>query len=113
MKEHHIRHLPVVEDGWKLVGLITQRDLFRIHSPQRDNEGRVFYDQASLDKYVLKHVMTKDPCTLKPTNTLADALMIMAEKKYGCIPVVDDKGILTGMITQIDILRKAAEIIQE
>ena len=106
MTERRFRHLPVVDDAWKLVGLITQRDLFRIHSPQKDNEGHVVYDKTGLDKYVLKHVMTKDPLALQPTNTLADALLIMAEKKYGCIPVVDENGILAGIITQVDILKK-------
>ena len=109
--DHNIRHLPVVDEINKLVGLITQRDFFRIHSPRRLMDGGEFYDKASLNQFILKNVMTKDPFTLTPEQSVADAVTAMAEFKYGCIPIVDKYRELQGIVTNTDILQIAADIL--
>ena len=113
MRECKVRHVPVVDENNKLVGLMSQRDLYRIHPPHRDEEGNWVYDQESLDSVILKHVMTKDPFALSPDNTMADALPPMVERKYGCIPIVDKDRHLCGIITQMDILKIALQILRE
>jgi CBS-domain-containing membrane protein len=102
---HGIRHLPVVDSGKKLCGLITQTDLYRTVSPMRSMEGEFFYTRDLLDDYILKVIMTKEVATLGPEDKLASAVDIMVREKYGCIPIVDKKGRLEGMITQIDVLK--------
>ena len=112
-RESHIRHLPIVDGKFRLVGIITQRDLYRIQSPRCDEDGNWFYDKEALDSHILKHVMTKNPMTLRSDNTVAEALLLMVDKKYGSIPIVDKDNILCGIITQIDILKIGAQIIRE
>lgn len=112
-RERHIRHLPIVDDNHKLVGIMTQRDLYRISAPRRDEDGNSVYDKETLDGYVLKHVMTKNPFTLTPNNTVAEALLAIVDKKFGCIPIVDQYRTLVGIVTQIDILRIGAQILRE
>ncbi len=108
-----IRHLPVADEGRKLVGLMTQRELFKLQSPRRMIDGSWVYDKETLDGYILKHVMIKDPATLGPETPVAEAVVLMAERKYGCIPIVDGAGVLCGIVTQIDILKLAARILRE
>jgi IMP dehydrogenase len=47
--------------------------------------------------------MIQDPVTLSETATVGDALQLMAENKIGGIPVVDDNGILKGIVTNRDL----------
>ena len=60
--------------------------------------------------------MIYDPVTISKDNTVGDALQLMQENKIGGIPVVDDKGILIGIVTnrdlrfQSDMERKIEEV---
>ena len=74
-------------------------------------DGSFFYDKSQLDGFILKNVMTKDPCTLKEYNTLKDALEIMTKGGFGCIPVVDDDRRIKGIITQTDIIRIVSSVL--
>ena len=113
LRENHIRHLPIINEAKKLVGIITIWDLYRISTPRKDEEGNLVYDKETLDGYILKHVMTKDPFALGPEDTVAQALLTMVDKGYGSIVVVDKSKTLLGIITQIDILKIAANMLRE
>lgn len=110
---HGIRHLPVVGQGGKLVGMISQRDLFRVCPPRVDEDGRRFYTKANLDEYILRHVMVRDPLTLKPEDSLADAFFKMAETHFGSVVVIDDHQRVCGIITRTDIIKAAVRILKE
>ena len=105
----NVRHLPVVDDAGVLKGIVTQRDLYRIVSPRKTMEGELVYDKMDLDKHILKYVMTKEVATLSPEDTLRDTIDLMINSRYGCIPVVDEKKHLVGIITQIDVLKASSE----
>ncbi len=106
---HKIRHLPVVNHEKKLKGLITQRDFYRIVPPRREVEDDgSFYLNEELDKFILQKVMTQSVMTLLPQDTLGKAINVMVTRKYGCLPIVDEKGILVGILTQTDALRAIA-----
>ena len=113
METHSTRHLPVVDDVKKVVGIITQRDLYRVHSPRKLLEGGYYYDKEALDSFILSEVMTKNPFTLTPDHSAGDALRAMADFKYGCIPVVNKYHEPVGMITQNDVLKIAARILDQ
>jgi acetoin utilization protein AcuB len=104
-KQHSIRHLPVVDKHNILRGVITQTDLYRTVSPMKSMEGDIFYTKELLDRYILKHAMTKKILVLHPEDTLESAMQIMIKKRYGCIPIVDKENHLVGIVTQIDILQ--------
>jgi len=106
---YNIRHLPVVDKDGILRGIISQRDLYRVRSPRRTIEGEDVYDKQELNGFILKNVMTKDPFTLHPNDTLDQAIDAMVTQKYGCIPIVNDENKLLGIVTQIDVLRAIAE----
>jgi acetoin utilization protein AcuB len=113
MRQYGIRHLPVLDWNGKLTGLITQRDLFRICPPRISEDGSRFYMKEDLDEYILRHVMIKNPYCLKPEDHLAEALFVMADKRLGCIPIIDDEKNLIGIVTRTDIIKAAARLLKE
>jgi CBS domain-containing protein len=101
MRLGRIRHLPVV-DGPRLVGIISERDLFR--SSLAHALGYATKDTRELMKTLhIKDVMVSGVITVPPDMELCEATKIMMEEKIGCLPVVED-GQLVGLITETDIL---------
>lgn len=104
MRGNRIRHVPVVDADKKIVGIFTYSDLLSCSPPHRTEEGLVF-DQEQMSDYILENVMTHDPQTLSPTDTLLHAVTIMVRDKYGCIPITDADGTLVGIVTRSDVLK--------
>ena len=102
---YDVRHLPVISDAGSIVGLISQRDLYQIHSPRRLEDGSWYYDKEALNKFLLKNVMVSKPFTLKPNNTLLEAIEATLRFKFGCIPIVDDYKHPCGILTRDTILK--------
>ncbi len=113
LTNHGFRHLPVIDDERKLAGLITERDLFKIQPPRKLEDGSWYYDKDMLDAVILRTVMTQNPFAMHPEDPIGAAVEQMVGKRYGCIPIVDAKGFLRGIITQMDILKIAAQIYSE
>lgn len=112
MRAHRIRHMPVVDDGKKLIGIITHRDLLRTAPPHKTEDGWLF-DKEQMDHFILKHIMTSDPMTLSPDDRVVHAVDIMAREKFGCIPLTDENKKLVGIVTQIDVLKWLAKHLRE
>jgi len=104
LRTHGIRHLPVVDASHHVMGMVSERDLFRTVPPHRTEEG-FCYEPGVLDSYILKRVMTPNPSVLKQDAPISKAVHLMTERRYGCIPVVDDDGAIVGVITPLDILK--------
>ena len=101
-----IRHMPVVEDD-KVVGLLSQRDLFRSALIVALGFGRKT-TSALIKTIRVKEVMSQNVTTIRPDASVKEAARLMIEKKIGCLPVVEsDK--LVGLITETDILRYVTE----
>jgi acetoin utilization protein AcuB len=94
MHEKGIRHLPVVKN-WKLVGLVTDRDL-------RLSTSKLAKHPFSPDAEVGK-VMSHPVNTIGPNDTVERATQIMRELKIGCLPVVEEDH-LVGIVTVTDLL---------
>lgn len=102
LKEREIRHLCVLKDGEKLVGVISERDIKQASpSPATSLEIREIY--YLLDRIKVRQIMTRRPYTISPSAPIEEAALIMREKRIGCLPVVQD-GKLVGILTETDIL---------
>lgn len=101
-----IRHMPVVEDG-KVVGVLSQRDLFRSALIVALGFGRKT-TSALIKTIRVKEVMTKPAITITADAAVSDAARLMIEKKIGCLPVVENEKLI-GLITETDILRSVVE----
>ncbi len=96
-----IRHLPVLDDdGRKVIGIVTQRDLFRGALAQAIGYGQ-HARRKLLDTLQVKDVMATDVVTTTPDTPLAEAARVLMERKIGCLPVID-AGRLEGILTEGD-----------
>ncbi len=89
MKENKIGGIPVVEDGMKLIGIVTNRDL----RFQRDMDRKI------------NDVMTKENLITTQNTDLVHAAEVLLINKIEKLPVVDDNGMLIGLITYRDITK--------
>ena len=105
MAENHIRHLPVVDPENFLVGIVTDRDI-RSALPNRYlQEGISAEQKAKLSKLKVSDIMTRKVISISPTYTIQDALLMIQNAKVGALPVVDEDGRLTGILSVRDLLR--------
>ena len=102
MRDHRIRHLPVVRDG-RLVGLVTSHDLERV-SPSPVTTLSVGEANYLLGKLDAGRVMRAKVVTCAPDTLVEEAARLLRQEKIGCLPVVDDGGKLVGILTHEDLL---------
>jgi CBS domain-containing protein len=105
LRLHRIRHLPVVRNG-KLVGLVTHRDLLRA-AAQRGGVDPTKQPLWASD------VMVRDVKTVGSDTPTREALKLMLDNKYGCLPVVGAGGELIGILTEADMVRFAQHLIED
>jgi len=109
MRERRIRHLPVVDEGGKLIGIVTQTDLLHA-SPSSAMTLSVFEMSYLLANLHIREVMSCPVITVSGDAPLEESARLMVEKKIGCLPVMRD-GDLVGMITEIDIFETFVEVL--
>jgi acetoin utilization protein AcuB len=104
-EKNRIHSLPVVEKDNKLVGIVTDRDI-RSALPSgllSDPESRK--ERKRFDRIKVRDIMTPNPVTVSPSQTLEDALLLMQKVRVGAFPVVDQDGKVTGIISNRDLMR--------
>ncbi len=100
MREHEIRHLPVVDNG-RLVGMVTLSDLRR-SAPSPATTFSIGEINYLVDQIRVADIMTADPISVTPDTTVEDAALIGSKHRFGSLPVVED-GRLVGIITSADL----------
>ena len=97
LSEHRIRHMPVVDLGGRLKGLLTKRDIIALnHSASSTNiEG----------EQLACHIMTRALTTASPSDCMHMIGKRMRDLKHGCCPILSEDGVLRGIITESDFIR--------
>ncbi|KAK4584695.1 hypothetical protein RGQ29_022418 [Quercus rubra] len=124
--ENRITGFPVIDDNWKLVGLVSDYDLLALDSisggtrsdtsmfPEVDSTWKTFNEvQKLLSKTngkVVGDLMTPAPVVVREISNLEDAARILLETKYRRLPVVDADGKLVGIVTRGNVVRAALQI---
>jgi CBS domain-containing protein len=101
-----IRHMPVVDDG-KVVGIVSQRDMFRSALITSLGFGRKTTG-ALIKTIKIKEIMTEKVVTISPDASIKEAARQMIDKKIGCVPVVEGDR-LVGIVTETDMLQYVVE----
>jgi CBS domain-containing protein len=93
LRSHHIRHLPVLDIGGRLVGIVSDRDLRRARGPSR---------------LPVSGVMVDRPVVVDADADLEEALDTMLENRVGALPVVRADGEVIGIVSLGDVVRRLA-----
>lgn len=100
MREHQIRHLPVLAGG-KLTGILSARDL-AVFERARGSGGDTIVEDA----------MTQDVYTAEPDDPTDQVIDAMLAHKYGCAVILDRHGDIAGIFTAIDALQLLVEMLR-
>jgi acetoin utilization protein AcuB len=101
MKTRGFRHLPVVDETGKLVGLVTRSSLAAALPSDTSSLSR-FEISYILAKIKVSSVMLEDIFTTTPDTPIEIAARIMADERIGCLPVMEGEK-LVGIITDRDL----------
>lgn len=110
MRYKHLRHLPVIDDDRRLVGLVSHRDILRAQisslvglTPEQR--------RARQDDVKVSTLMTRDVWTVTPETLASVAGRTLLDHRFGCLPVVDGDR-LVGILTERDFLRFAVKALE-
>jgi CBS domain-containing protein len=118
MEEHQISGLPVVDEGNRVVGILSEGDLLIRELPMKPPLymtllGSIIYFESPTQFHqhikkslgmLVQDVMTAKPITIHPEASLSDAAEVMLEKKVNRLPVVDADLKLVGILTRHDLV---------
>jgi CBS domain-containing protein len=95
--------LPVVEDGGRVIGMVTDRDLFIALGTQNRRPAEL----------TLGEVMRQETVACRPGDDVRQALKIMAKEKIRRLLVVDEAGILKGILSIDDVLARTDSVLKD
>ena len=123
MKEHEVPGLPVVNDGGRCVGIITEADLVLtdeegdLHIPHYvELMGGIVYLEPlrrfeerlrRATAMTAEDLMTEDPVTIEASAPIKEAARIIAEEGHNRLPVIEH-GRFVGVVTRVDVLQALA-----
>jgi CBS domain-containing protein len=117
MTEQHIRSLPVVDKSQRVIGIITESDLFLKEKGMPFSAVKLpalfqkwvdpshlaeIYEDAS--HHTAADVMTEDVISVAPDETVGHAALLLFKHDFKTLPVVED-GKLVGLISRVDFIR--------
>ena len=107
MEDGHFRHLPVVDEDDRVVGLLSQRDLAK-HALGGLDDLPVQERHAVLAEQTVGQIMVRSPETGEPSESLVSIGERMLDNKFGCMLIVEGDR-LAGLITESDFVRLVVE----
>lgn len=104
MHDNNIRHLPVVGDGKRLLGLLTPMS-FAL-DPGAVGSLDVWEITRYLSRMTVNDIMTPatDIHTVTADRTIERAARMMVDHKISCLPVVEGDQFVVGILTEVDVL---------
>jgi acetoin utilization protein AcuB len=103
MIERSIRRLPVVENG-QLAGIVTYGDVRGARASSATGLD-IWELSYLLSRLTIREIMTPNPITVSPDDTIGRAAQLLLKYMIGGLPVIDNEGRLVGIITESDIFR--------
>lgn len=109
MRARRLRHLPVVDRGGRLVGIVTDRDLRQVVFDRAMQE-RLGELADRLRTLTVREIMTWGVLTVRPGTEIREAARLMHEQKIGALPVVDRDRVV-GILTESDVVRAFTSVL--
>jgi acetoin utilization protein AcuB len=92
MASNGIRHLPILEQG-RIIGIVSDRDL------------RAYVGSAEVP---VRWIMTRAPLLGRLHDDARQAAQLMATRRIGSLPIIDDSGRVVGIVTTVDLMNALA-----
>lgn len=90
MQRGCFHHLPVLDERGRLIGMVSDRDILRaLNHPKQTT---------------IAEIMTHSPITIEADKSAHLAARIMLDRTIGSLPVVNEEGLMIGLVTQTDFL---------
>lgn len=106
MIEHGFRHLPVLDEGRRVIGIVAFSDLrAALPIPLSLLNPLTSEQQHALRDTTVAEVMTDAPATAQTDTPLSEAVQALVDHRISCLPLVDESGRLDGIITETDCLQ--------
>jgi CBS domain-containing protein len=103
-KKHKIRHIPVIEDQKKIVGMLSLTDLLRISFADGAYEDEDDIESVVYEMFTLSQVMAKKIKSVSPQTSIKEVAELLAAREFHAVPVVD-QGDLVGIVTTTDLIK--------
>lgn len=100
MSDRSFRHCVVVDSHGRLVGVISDRDILRAVARN-----------SNLQSKSLDQIMTPNPIAVKRNTSIVDAVSKILSKRINCLPVVEDDGMVCGIVTSTDLLKSYQQLL--
>lgn len=106
-----IRHIPITDAQGILEGIFSQRDLLAVMDSTESDLGH--HERKTRESQILlNEVMTKKVSTANTSVSLREAAMFLQNKKYGCLPILEE-GKVKGIITDTDFISVAINLLEQ
>lgn len=103
MREHSIRHIPVLDENRRLIGILSDRDLRRPEWVEESLDISHIYNLD--DNLVVKDLMTTDVKVVYTYDSIKKANRFFIDHRFGALPVLNKEEELVGMLSAVDVLR--------
>ncbi|MGW7543220.1 CBS domain-containing protein [Streptomyces sp. NPDC054770] len=110
MRDRQVSALPVIEGAGRVVGVVSEADLLANEELRDDPDAaylqlRQPVDVAKADALTAGDLMSLPAITVRPDATLSEAAGTMAREGVKRLPVVDEAGLLAGIVSRGDLLK--------
>lgn len=101
----HFRHLPVVDENGRLLGMVTDRDIRSAYPSSVITVKQAQDEIVKVGQSPVCEIMSWDVVFLSPHATLDDALILLDRQKVGALPVVDENHKVVGIFSIRDLIQ--------
>jgi CBS domain-containing protein len=118
MAKLRIHGMPVVDESFKILGIITETDFFTKDSSniflptfldfinKEKQEGKTNEESSEMEKVsIVEDIMTSSCQTVGRDMTIEELIGKFKEENFNSFPVADDQGMLVGIVTIMDVIR--------
>jgi CBS domain-containing protein len=99
----HVRHLPIVDDDYRVVGVLSDRDVRAAAGDPREAMARGPRD-GFLSDVTVETLMRRKPIAIAATLGVLEIGDLLLRENVGAVPVVGDDDTLLGIVSYVDVL---------